>query len=294
MGCSFQNMENEQAKSYFNMDHNDTGIMINYIPKLSNAYSLLKVQDIILSVDGIKVGDDGTIAFPNRNTGERLSVSYLWGQKDIIDSIQLEILRSHNTNSINGKNDIKVKNSDNIQKLQITINLTKRKVIDLVPLHLYDKPTDYCIFAGLVFIALSWPYIQEEIKRGIITPSFLYNAQDEEKMLYNEEIVIIGNILSSNINHGYESAIQKKLVSIDNIKVINLKHAYSLLHSIKIKYKNNNMIRYVRIELQNGNRSLRRQESSILFINYNDAMNDEGIILKQNGIASSYSFDSNK
>lgn len=60
MDLSHQTMANAQLRSLFKMSKEMTGILVNQINPLSDAHKFLKTHDVILSIDGVPIGNDGS------------------------------------------------------------------------------------------------------------------------------------------------------------------------------------------------------------------------------------------
>lgn len=58
MNISYQMMGNAQIRDYFKMSKDMTGILVNEINPLSDAYNFLKKDDVILAIDGVPIGND--------------------------------------------------------------------------------------------------------------------------------------------------------------------------------------------------------------------------------------------
>lgn len=70
LGLSCQPIENVQLRNHFRMRPEITGVLVSKINPLSDAYKVLKKDDIILVFDGVPVANDGTgshLLFPNFN-----------------------------------------------------------------------------------------------------------------------------------------------------------------------------------------------------------------------------------
>jgi len=74
LGISCQALENLQMRKFFGMQPAETGVLVCKIRPLTHAAQLLKKHDVILEVDRQPVGNDGTVAFRNR---ERISFDYV-------------------------------------------------------------------------------------------------------------------------------------------------------------------------------------------------------------------------
>lgn len=60
MGLSCQATENAQLREHFRMRPGLTGVLVSKISPLSDAYNILKKDDILLSFDGVPIANDGT------------------------------------------------------------------------------------------------------------------------------------------------------------------------------------------------------------------------------------------
>ncbi|CAH2065598.1 unnamed protein product, partial [Thlaspi arvense] len=60
LGIWCQHMENALIRNYFKMTTKMTGVLIKAVNPLSSSYSLLKKDDVLLSVDGSSIGNDAT------------------------------------------------------------------------------------------------------------------------------------------------------------------------------------------------------------------------------------------
>ncbi|SOV75516.1 serine protease DegP [Plasmodium sp. gorilla clade G3] len=175
----------------------------------------LKTNDIILSVDGKHINNDGTVILRDDET---VGFQYLFNEKFINDICIIKIVRNKKIKSV-------------IVKLY--------KVKYLLKQHNWDKRNKYFIYGGIVF--------------SILTRSlYLYTQSPEinKLMLYNhfkkkskDEIVILKNILPTKITTGYyynDSIVLK----VNNIHVKNLKHFIELIemekYTNRLKYLTNN------------------------------------------------------
>lgn len=60
LGLSCQPTENLQLRQHFRMQPEMTGVLVSKINPLSDAYRILKKDDIILAFDGVPIANDGT------------------------------------------------------------------------------------------------------------------------------------------------------------------------------------------------------------------------------------------
>lgn len=60
LGLVCQPTENVQLRNHFKMLPEMTGVLVSKINPLSDAYKILKKDDIILTFDGVPIANDGT------------------------------------------------------------------------------------------------------------------------------------------------------------------------------------------------------------------------------------------
>uniref|UniRef100_A0A6N2LRG4 Protease Do-like PDZ domain-containing protein n=1 Tax=Salix viminalis TaxID=40686 RepID=A0A6N2LRG4_SALVM len=137
MGLSCQPTENVQLRKHFGMCPEMTGVLVSKINPLSDAHRVLKKDDIILAFDGVPIANDGTVPFRNR---ERITFDHLVSMKKPNETASVRLLRGGEEHEF---------------------CITLRPLQPLVPVHQFDKLPSYYIFAGLVFVPLTQPYLHE-------------------------------------------------------------------------------------------------------------------------------------
>lgn len=60
LGILCQHMQNARMRNYFKMTPKMTGVLIKRINPLSSSYGILKKDDVLLSIDGVSIGNDET------------------------------------------------------------------------------------------------------------------------------------------------------------------------------------------------------------------------------------------
>ncbi|KAG4114877.1 hypothetical protein ERO13_D12G087400v2 [Gossypium hirsutum] len=91
MGLSCQPTENVQLRNHFKMQPHMTGVLVSKINPLSDAYGVLKKDDIILEFDGVPIANDGTVPFRNR---ERITFDHLVSMKKPNETALVKVLRN--------------------------------------------------------------------------------------------------------------------------------------------------------------------------------------------------------
>ncbi|KAJ9562691.1 hypothetical protein OSB04_007851 [Centaurea solstitialis] len=210
LGVEWQKMENPDLRMSIGMGNEHKGVRIKRIEPTAPESNVLCPSDVILSFDGVKVANDGTVPFRH---GERIGFSYLVSQKYTGDKALVKILRS-----------------SKIYEFNIKLATHKR----LVPAHIGGKPPSYYIIAGFVFTAVSVPYLRSEYGKD-------YDFDAPVKLLdkhlhamaqsVDEQLVVVSQVLVADINIGYEEIVNTQVLAFNNKPVKNLKSLAEMVES---------------------------------------------------------------
>ncbi|MFS7957321.1 putative peptidase Do [Helianthus anomalus] len=211
LGLSCQPTENVQLREYFRMRPELTGVLVSRINPLSDAYNVLKKDDIVLAFDGVPIANDGTVPFRNR---ERITFDHLVSMKKPNETALVRILRDG-------------------EELELTVTL--RPLKPLVPIQQFDKAPSYYVFAGLVFVPLSQPYLHEYGEDWYNTSPrrLCERALRELPQKPGQELVILSQVLMDDINVGYERLAELQVKKVNGIEINNLKHMCQLVEDCK-------------------------------------------------------------
>ncbi|CAA7023472.1 unnamed protein product [Microthlaspi erraticum] len=157
---------------------------------------------------------------------------------------------------------VKVLRDGKEHEFMISLNMTKQQ---LVPEK--SRPS-YYILAGLVFVPLSKPLIDD--KSSSICKSALKRKATEP----DEQIVIISQVLSDDINTGYSDLKEFEVKKVNGEKVVNLKHLSELIEECCTED--------LRFDLEEGH---------VIVLNYLSAKEATSLILERHKIPSAMSSD---
>lgn len=191
VGFWMQSLENTALRRYHRMPESLTGVCVQRILRLSPFYEYLKEKDVLLKVDDIPIGDDGTISF---RRDERIHSTHLFARCPVGKSVSLRVLRDGKEMDIG----------------PIIMQRTHR----LVPrLHNCDCVPSYFVVAGFVFQPLSEPLLLElygkmnNAPTNIVQEYFLGDAESPD-----HQVVVLTQILSSELSIGYPSGFNVAIV----------------------------------------------------------------------------------
>ncbi len=217
LGLRTQEMDNSSLREKFQMEETRTGILVNTVMKDSPAQGKIRENDVILTVDGALIANDGTIAFRDE---ERTNWKYMVDLHQVNDTLRLKVLRDGKT--IHSK---------------IVLNKTMSDLL-LVPNREYEKPPRYFIFGGLVFSPLTRVFLKSIWGRNWRTkaPCKLVYETAVQPTNQREEVIVIIQVLAAEINKGYHAINYMILETVNGHFPRNLSDLYLFIHHSKEKY----------------------------------------------------------
>ena len=216
LGITWAPLENTHLRTFVGIDSCDigaldrSGVMVCKVDKTRHTDDTLQRGDTLLAFDGVSIADDGTIRF---RVMERLAFAHLVSQKFVGEYCDVTILRDRK-----------------VQTKRIQLAAPKY----LVPECVYDVEPRYFITGGLVFVPLTFNYMLHEFGKRYYekAPNVLLAAIDERfQRDAGEEVVVLSQILASEISSGYDGIRNIVLDSFNGVKVLNLKHLHELVQA---------------------------------------------------------------
>ena len=176
LGIYAQSMENEALRGYFAMKPRQTGLLVNKVIYGTSAYGLVKENDVLLSIDGYPIANDGTIPL---GKWVRVNFQYPLCLHQVGDKMKLKVLR-----------DDKV----------LTLNVALKKETRLVPLPSYDRKPSYFIFAGVIFSELDTNYLSSFKESDPQLEALYFSGLPSPE---RKRVVLINHIIPHEITKGY-------------------------------------------------------------------------------------------
>jgi len=203
LGVRMQKMENPDIRERFRMKKRQSGVLVDRIFPNSPAEAILRIDDIILAIEGQKIANDGTIEFRD---GERTYFGYVVQQRQIGDSVLLELLRGGQVTSAR-------------------IHLSEAVDFDrLVPQRQYEIPPTYFIIGGFLFQPLTLNYLLEYGETAADWPTALaeryLNGEPSEG---RRKAVVLTKVLADDINAGYQAASNLLVSKVNGRDIGNMK-----------------------------------------------------------------------
>mmetsp|Transcript_4929 Transcript_4929/g.14837 ORF Transcript_4929/g.14837 Transcript_4929/m.14837 type:complete len:522 (+) Transcript_4929:366-1931(+) len=228
--CTFpvttQKMENESLRRSVGMNSLETGVMVTGFRQECDAMRKIACGDVILEVDRIRVANDGTIALSEE--GERVHFEYLAGLHPPDDEWPVKILRDGT-------------------EMVVSVKLSRAKKPEM--LTVLPRSPPYLVYAGFVFVVLSYPYLQSWGEDWIYhVPENLMRAKRRltrrAMAAGRNEVIVVSTKLADRINMGYEGFEHRVVERVNGEAVRNLQQMYKVLQKADGEF--------VRFDLEDG------------------------------------------
>ena len=212
LGLSLQTTESPSLRKHYkltgsssssNVDERLGMLVLKDPPPSSPLTNKVKEGDIVLSIAGSPVSEDGTVEV---RPGSRVSLLYSVCMRRPGEIFPLIISR-------NGQ--------------KITININAAPVPRLVPrMHGVDAYPSYLVIGGLVFVPLTLPWMRKGAGGNMGQSAVAALLMHAEKQLEKEgqQVIVLSNVLSHDVNFGYERFSGEILKSLNGTDIFNLKH----------------------------------------------------------------------
>ncbi len=218
LGVYWQKIENHSLRDYAGLTGAQTGVLVTRVVHGSSADGVLAEGDVLTAIDGTPVACDGSIPL---RTHDRVHFSYLVSRHQVGGKVSVEILRRGEPH-------------------QLAIQL--RKLTTLVPPPLPDRRPTYFIFAGLVFLPLTYDYMTTW-KWENVTPRFKHYYYSRLPSERHEQIVLVNQVLAHDINVGYHQihgAVVERINHVDIVSIRDVPRALAApigkFHVIELDY----------------------------------------------------------
>ncbi len=185
LGIDFNNTENKTLRKFYEIENEKGGVLITRVYPYSAAYGKLESGDVILEVDGIPIGVDGTFQF---RQDDRLSLSHLINDKYVGEDIVIKFFR-------HGK---------------IRTQTLKLDRFDgLIPSPNYFEKPPYYIYGGLVFTVLTADLIggwgKNWWEKAPIDFLYYLLGTGSLNVAKKKELVVLLEVLPDDLNVGYHN-----------------------------------------------------------------------------------------
>ena len=211
LGLTTQKLLNPAMRRYYKIDDNSSGKLIDKVAFSSPLYGVIKGGDVLSSVNGHKVQNDGTVEFRRH---EYTHYQYFIDEYQMGESVKLGIIRD-------GK------------KIEIETKLkTKTDDILLVDTTHYDRVPSYFIYGGYIFSPLTRNLIRTT-KRNRLNLSYLSSQSVDSNQ--TQKVVLL-KVLASDMSRGDNNFGMWPIDTINGEGYVNFKDFYNKVTNSNSKY----------------------------------------------------------
>ncbi len=211
LGIEFSTTENSALREYYKIKDKPGGIQVTRVYPYSPSDGYLKKRDVILSIDDVPIGEDGTFLFRD---SERLIMVHLISQHQASDEIKFQVIRDG-------------------EEIAVKFPLSSFESVVPSPYFFKNKPP-YIIFGGLVFTVLSSDLIGEWGGSSWCDApiSFKYKFFGSGRLNYDgkKEMVVLLNVLPDDLNVGHHNDVNMIISKVNGREFASFKEFVLEMH----------------------------------------------------------------
>lgn len=194
LGIKTQILENPAMRQRMKLDDAISGVLVCSVEYGSSCWGELQPHDILLEIDGLSISNSGTVQYRGRY---RTRYDAPLCTFKVGDEIRLKIQRD-----------------GQVQDLPIKL----KPCCFLVPRSQYNIKPTYFIYGGLVFQPLTRNFLATWNKWWDKAPAeFLTAYYGGRRTKERQEIVVLAQVLSDEINIGYESFYYESVKELNGV-----------------------------------------------------------------------------
>jgi len=211
LGLGTQKLENPAIRRYYGLDDNVSGKLINKVVHNSTLAGILEVGDILTSVDGHNIEDDGTVEFRKH---EYTYFHYFVDLYQMGDTVELEVIRD---------------------RIPMKVNALLKRTSDdmfLVKTTRYDTMPRYFIYGGYIFSPLTRNLIVSTKRNRLKLSNLASQWQESDK----DEVVVLLKVLASDISRGDNDFGMWPIDKINGETFKNFEEFYKKMEAVTARY----------------------------------------------------------
>jgi len=204
IGFHYQDMDSPALREKYMMKESQTGVLVSHVNWNSAARGILMEGDVLLSVDGHEIANDGTVEF---RKNERTDFIYYVHAHQLGENLALRVLRSGKVHDITV--DLAVKAGD-----------TK-----LVDSYAYDSEPEYFVYGGFIFMPITENYICTW--KNCAAPERISIYLGKRPTSQKRDVVVIVRALPDETNKGYHSLNNFVVEKINGVDYVDFRDFYN-------------------------------------------------------------------
>lgn len=204
-------------REYLGMGKNDSGIYVTDIAHNSSGSYVIKKGDVILSIDGINIDDNGM--YRSLLYGRLNFYGIIQNRRFVGDRVTMTLLRKKKKKRIHFK-----------------LKPVKEKEF-IIPQISSDKQPNYYIYGGLLFQELTYGFMTtwggEWEKKADIRLLYYYYTNSMKSNNGRKRFIVLNRILPASCNSGYQYKKNLVLKTLNSIEVRDIHHLKKLVDSFE-------------------------------------------------------------
>ncbi|MGM0634180.1 MAG: S1C family serine protease, partial [Pseudomonadota bacterium] len=209
LGFRTQELESPAARDAFGLGEDQDGVLVVRVFENSPACGLLRENDVLVSIDGFNVANDGSIQL---NEDIQTNYKYAIDQLQVGDSVELTVAR------------------DGVEKVLTLEASPPEGSYTLVRSEVFDQMPEYRVYGGIVFVPLNMNLIKRwgsEWARN--APVQFLGARQQWATPERREAVVALQVLSADVNLGYHELRNWIVGSVNGRTVRDFEHFNALI-----------------------------------------------------------------
>ena len=203
LGIIISNLLNPAYRDFVKLPTGKTGVVVSDLVEGHSAIGILRAGDIILTIDGNPIRNDGTILID----GESYQLEEVVERKQVGDEVVFEIIRGGE---------------------EISCRVPLKKNMELMKTwNEYEEKPEYFLFGGLLFEPLSLEYLKTWMGDwwNRADPRLLYYFKYyNQDQLCREipEVILLSRVLPARVNQYYTDLHDQVVKGVNGVRILSL------------------------------------------------------------------------
>lgn len=200
LGITTQQLENPALRNHLGMQRGESGVLVTAVQYGSSGWGKLQRGDVLMSLDGMRIADNGTVRYRGRF---RCQFDVVVGDHHVGDRVPARLLRG-------GKRQ--------------NVELLLEPMQWLVPRAEFETMPSWFVFGGLVFQRLTAEYLRnwgdhwwDKAPKELL---HLYHAGNRTPD--RQEVVVLAQVLADAVNVGYAPFANDLVVGVNGHRPVDL------------------------------------------------------------------------
>ena len=195
LGIDYLNLLNPSYRDFLKLQERDTGVIVTNVLAAGSAGKVLKKGDVLLSIDGYPITNDGHIEID----GEYVQMEEVVERKFHGDIVTMEIIRDD-------------------RRMSVDITLKGAWPYAILAKQ-YDIRPEFVLFAGLLFQPLSRNFLGAYKNKDLDLNYYYAHYISDEIYLERPQIIVLSAILPDPVNTHIRAFVNSIVDEINGIKI---------------------------------------------------------------------------